>query len=213
MDIKFERIELGQTIIKSGTPENVLHELNSVYETKINNLPSSNYRLVGKIRKEHSIFYDYPKKSHNELSKTTIEWFKFQFRNYLLMTKAKTLNIRLSSIWINEMCEHEYNPLHTHNSNKSSIGLTSVMALKLPSSYGEEYSRKNIPHNGKLHFVGNDSGQFATRDYSPELKIGDFFVFPYDLRHQVYPMNQSKEVRRTLSANCDVFFERGDELL
>ena len=41
-------------------------------------------------------------------------------------------------------------------------------------------------------------------DYSPNMKIGDFYVFPYDMRHCVYPFNGTKEVRRTLVCNVDV---------
>ena len=37
--------------------------------------------------------------------------------------------------------------------------------------------------------LGSASGQFATIDYQPELKERDFYVFPYDMRHTVYPFN------------------------
>ena len=36
------------------------------------------------------------------------------------------------------------------------------------------------------------------------MKIGDFYVFPYDMRHCVYPFNGTKEKRRTLVCNVDV---------
>ena len=36
------------------------------------------------------------------------------------------------------------------------------------------------------------------------MKIGDFYVFPYDMRHCVYPFNGTKETRRTLVCNVDV---------
>ena len=29
-------------------------------------------------------------------------------------------------------------------------------------------------------------------------------MFPYDMRHTVYPFNSTDEVRRTLASNCDV---------
>jgi len=35
------------------------------------------------------------------------------------------------------------------------------------------------------------------------VEVGDFFIFPYDMRHCVYPFN-GPETRRTLAANCDV---------
>tara|TARA_E500000331_G_scaffold106332_1_gene103104 strand:- start:572 stop:727 length:156 start_codon:yes stop_codon:yes gene_type:complete len=36
------------------------------------------------------------------------------------------------------------------------------------------------------------------------MKIGDFYVFPYDMRHCVYPFNSTKEKRRTLVCNVDI---------
>ena len=58
--------------------------------------------------------------------------------------------------------------------------------------------------NGRLQIIGAANGQFAKTDYSPECKIGDFYVFPYDMRHCVYPYNGTKEKRRTLVCNVDV---------
>jgi len=78
------------------------------------------------------------------------------------------------------------------------------MVLKLPSTFGEEYSCERVPQNGKLQILGAANGQFAKIDYQPPLELGDFYVFPYDMRHVVYPFNGTKETRRTLAANCDV---------
>ena len=39
---------------------------------------------------------------------------------------------------------------------------------------------------------------------SPKMMIGDFYVFPYEMRHCVYPFNLTKETRRTLVCNVDV---------
>ena len=60
--------------------------------------------------------------------------------------------------------------------------------------------------NGQLQFISSGGGQFAFTDYRPQAKIGDFFIFPYDMRHCVYPFNTTEEHRRTLAANVDVFY-------
>ena len=39
------------------------------------------------------------------------------------------------------------------------------------------------------------------------MKIGDFYVFPYDVRHCVYPMTNKKAKRRTLVCNVDVEYD------
>ena len=103
---------------------------------------------------------------------------------------------------IRDRFEHEYNPVHVHQGNLFT-GLSSVMILKLPNSFGDEYSSKDHPQNGRLQLLGSASGQFANVDYEPKLVDGDFYVFPYDLRHLVYPFN-GPGYRRTLAANCDV---------
>ena len=63
------------------------------------------------------------------------------------------------------------------------------------------------PMNGRLQIIGASAGQFAKTDYSPNMKIGDFYVFPYDMRHCVYPFNSTKEKRRTLVCNVDVEYD------
>ena len=59
--------------------------------------------------------------------------------------------------------------------------------------------------NGQLQIMGNGAGQFSKIDFSPKMKIGDFYVFPYDMRHVVYPFNGTDEIRRTMSYNCNLF--------
>ena len=39
------------------------------------------------------------------------------------------------------------------------------------------------------------------------MDLRDFYIFPYDMRHCVYPFNGTNETRRTLAANCDVQFD------
>ena len=101
------------------------------------------------------------------------------------------------------MGANEYNPVHIHQ-GRLFTGLSSVMILKLPTETGVEYSAPDKPMNGRLQIIGSANGQFAKTDYSPNLKIGDFYVFPYDIRHCVYPFNGTKEKRRTLVCNVDV---------
>ena len=86
-------------------------------------------------------------------------------------------------------------------------GLSSVMILKLPSTYGKEYSAEHVQQNGRLQILGAANGQFAKIDYQPPMDLRDFYVFPYDMRHCVYPFNGTDETRRTLAANCDVDFD------
>ena len=207
--LNFNFVFLGQSILRYKTPIYVQRVINHVYESKLHQLPPANKQLVGKINNEHSIFYngkDETKvKKHNMLPLDVLHWFNGMFEHYLKWNKIKEYDIRLNSIWVNEMKEHEYNPVHIHQGSIFT-GLSSVMILKLPKSFGVEYSAADQPQNGRLQILGSASGQFSKIDYQPQVKVGDFFIFPYDMRHCVYPFN-GPETRRTLAANCDVQFD------
>ena len=204
--MKFNAVFLGQSILKYQVPFDIYVTINQIYESKFKQLKPANQQLVGKIQNEHSLFYNgddqVKMQTHNLLPLTILKWFEECYRHYLDFNKIKPYKIHLNSIWINEMKEHEYNPVHVHQGNLST-GLSSVMILKLPESFGVEYSSSEQPQNGKLQILGSTSGQFAKIDYQPEAASRDFYIFSYDMRHCVYPFN-GQGLRRTLAANCDV---------
>jgi hypothetical protein len=206
---RFSFIFLGQSVLKYQVPLEIYHTINQIYETKYAQLPKANPQLVGKIEKEHSLFFDGPPNNkmhpHNHLPHNVLNWFQSKFNDYLQWNKVKEYKMHLNSIWVNTMFEHEYNPVHVHQGNLFT-GLSSVMILKLPQSFGVEYSASDQPQNGKLQILGAASGQFANVDYQPETKERDFFIFPYDMRHTVYPFN-GPGFRRTLAANMDVDYD------
>ena len=207
---KFNFVFLGQSILKYEVPLDIFTTINKIYENNFNTLDPANKQLVGKIQNEHSLFYggkdESKMKNHNRLTQDVIQYFMNMFRHYLNWNKITSDELHLNSIWVNEMKEHEYNPVHIHRGTLFT-GLSSVMILTLPSTYGKEYSNDEVPQNGKLQILGSASGQFAKIDFQPELKVRDFFIFPYDMRHCVYPFNGTNETRRTLAANCDVLFD------
>ena len=205
--MKFKHVNLGQTVLKYQVPYDIFMSLNLIYENKFKNLPPANQTLIGKIKKEYSLYYngidsDLMQK-HNFLTHDILQWFKNVYRHYLEFNYIKEYELKLQSIWINEMKEHEYNPVHIHRGTIFT-GLSSVMILDLPDTYGVEYSAKDKPQNGALSIIGSAAGQFAKTDYTPAIALGDFYVFPYDMRHCVYPFNGTNQTRRTLAANCDV---------
>jgi len=207
--INFKVCPLGQTVLKYEVPLDVYNIINHVYETKYPTLPAANKQLVGKIEKEHSLFFggedNNKMKRHNLLPQNVVQWFENTFRHYLEFNKIKDFKMHLNSVWVNQMFEHEYNPVHVHQGTLFT-GLSSVMILKLPESFGVEYSSHDQPQNGQLQILGSASGQFAIVDYQPNLNERDFYVFPYDMRHTVYPFN-GPGMRRSLSANMDVQYD------
>jgi hypothetical protein len=202
----FNFIFLGQSVLRYQVPLDVFNIINHVYESNFQNLKPANAQLVGKIEKEHSLFYNGEDSSkmtkHNHLPVNVLNWLDLKFRHYLDFNKTKKYNLHLNSVWVNTMFEHEYNPVHVHQGSLFT-GLSSVMILKLPESYGVEYSAAEQPQNGRLQILGSANGHFANIDYQPNIKERDFFIFPYDMRHCVYPFN-GPGYRRTLAANMDV---------
>ena len=209
-NLKFNFVFLGQSILKYQVPLDVFKVINHIYEQNLDKLYRANGQLVGKIKNEHSLFYhgqDQSKmKNHNTLPKDITNYFITIFKHYLHFNKIKDYDLHLNSIWVNEMKEHEYNPAHVHR-GMLFTGLSSVMILKLPSTFGREYSAAEMPQNGRLQILGAANGQFAKIDYQPPMDVRDFYIFPYDMRHCVYPFNGTQESRRTLAANCDVQFD------
>jgi hypothetical protein len=207
---KFSFVFLGQSILRYEVPLDIFTTINSIYQNNFDSLDPANKQLVGKIQNEHSLFYggkdESKMKNHNKLTQDVIKYFMDMFRHYLNWNKIKEYDLHLNSIWVNQMKEHEYNPVHIHRGTLFT-GLSSVMILSLPSTYGKEYSNDEVPQNGKLQILGAANGQFAKIDFQPSLKVRDFFIFPYDMRHCVYPFNSTNETRRTLAANCDVNFD------
>ena len=78
---------LGQSILRYETPLDIFHAINQTYEQKFNQLEPANKQLVGKIKDEHSLFYDGEDESkmrrHNMLPKNVLDWFMSMFHHYL----------------------------------------------------------------------------------------------------------------------------------
>jgi hypothetical protein len=208
MDIShFEPIWLGQCIGKYQVPMDVGQMINNIYERNFDKLPPANKQLIGKIQNEHSLYYQGKELSkmhqHNMIPVYVLRWLASIFKHYLEYIKTQKYTLNINSVWINQMKAHEYNPVHVHQGTFFT-GLSSVMILKLPKDMGPEYSSAHVPMNGRLQILGSVAGQFAKSDYSPPIKERDFYIFPYDMRHCVYPMTNPQATRRTLSCNVDV---------
>ena len=149
----FNFVFLGQSVLKYQVPLDIYNTINHIYETKYPELKPANKQLVGKIEKEHSLFYNGEDTSkmtkHNHLPNDVMQWFESKFKHYLEWNKVREYNMHFNSIWINTMFQHEYNPVHVHQGSLYT-GLSSVMILKLPESFGVEYSAAENPMNDAM---------------------------------------------------------------
>jgi len=209
--IECNEIYLGQMIIRYDVPSDIFNEINQTYQKLIskNKIPNWEVHLIGKVKNEHSLYWgsadETQHKRHNFLSPQVLDFFKARVSHFVARSKIKMSKCNINSIWVNEMKAGEYNPVHIHSGDQL-FGLSSVMILKLPKSFGKEYARSDRPTNGMLQLLGSASGQFCTTEYNPKLREGDFYLFPYDMRHCVYPF-RGKGTRRTLGANFDIDYD------
>ena len=196
-DVPVQIVTLGSMIIKMPMPMGMIVDINKIYDENILEMKPLNDGLAGKIKDEHKI--------SDHLTDELKGIFKQAFEFYMTsIQKADQYEVEPDRAWVNEMKAHEYNPFHYHTGMKSEVGLSSVLVLKKPDTYGEEITRKDSPHNGHLEFLGNDSSPIAVNQFRVDAKVGDFFIFPYTTLHGVYPFWGTDQARRTLSYNCDL---------
>ena len=186
---------LGNVIMKYELPKNMINDINSSYD-EAKELPEWNNHLAGKIEEEKLV---------NELmTEDMLSVFLSCFATYTQYIQKNQWIPTLSTVWINEMRAGEYNPSHYHTSAKTDVGLSSVLVLKRPSSYGKEICTPNDPCNGHLEFTGGSQDVLGIPQFRVDAQVGEFYVFPYTMLHCVYPFYDTDETRRTLSYNCDL---------
>ena len=195
-DISMESFTLGTIICRFKVPLEVIDEINKDYDNA-KDLPAHNQNLAGKIADEFKVT--------DILSENTRALFTTCFRQYLQTIKKPFWHVSLENAWINDMKANEYNPFHFHTSPMTDLGLSSVLVLKRPETYGKEYSREDTPSNGNLEFNGGQQDPLSICQLRVDAKVGQLYIFPYTLLHGVYPFNGTDEIRRTLSYNCNLY--------
>ena len=190
---------LGEIVVKMAMPMAFIDEINNIYDENKKNTLDWTEKLAGKIKEENLV---------NHLMNDSLKGtFQMCFQEYLKrsgLVIANTHQTVLDNAWINDMFAGEYNPAHFHASKNSLVGLSSVLFLKTPDTYGEEIVNPGTPSNGHLDFIGGAQHSLSHSQLRVNPKAGDFFIFPYTLVHLVYPFSGTDQVRRTLSYNCDL---------
>ena len=197
--VKTQVHTLGEIILQLEMPKKFINDINEVFDSKEQTTVDWSTQLAGKIKKEKLV---------NHLLDDSIKGtFQMCFQEYMKragLVLQQTHQPVLDNAWINDMFAGEYNPAHFHSSKNSLVGLSSVLFLKTPDTYGEEIINPKTPSNGHLEFIGGAQHSLSISQFRTSPKVGDFFVFPYTLVHGVYPFSGTDQVRRTLSYNCDI---------
>ena len=122
------------------------------------------------------------------------------------------IQTNVKSAWYIRSFAGDYNPLHTH----TDCELTCVGFLKVPDFSNE---RRKTPHgkgsNGVLEVLNNtgsaDNLSFENDSIGFTPKVGNWYLFPANLRHAVYPFRCDGE-RRSFSINMNTnMFKKSSE--
>ena len=199
-EVNMEKIVLGTLILKFSLPMILVDQLNEVCDTARAKEVSFNDQLAGKIENEYALTH--------LLDDTTKGMFLGFFKEYMNRTnKPEAWIPHLDHVWYNDMVAGEYNPPHFHRTATSDFGLSSVLMLKRPETYGKEIARNDTPRNGYLNLISGTQDPLSASMYQVDVQVGDFYIFPFTLMHSVNPFNGTDEIRRTLSWNCNLYKE------
>ena len=185
----------GPSILKVRMPQEYVNLLNAeadtiLYDENLSKKYDWSHNLAGNVKKEIAID---PSKikglpeflvtmSNQYLTKVLPEW----------TTDAK-VSFR---VWVISQYAGDFNPVHIHDAN-----LSGVAFLKVPPGFEEEYKKEDHhPTAGCLEFLGSIPNHFARHSYIVKPKVGDFYLFPSWLAHQVYPFRCEGE-RRSMAFN------------
>ena len=197
MSNKPDKIYFGQIAFKFQVSQGLVDRINAKCETIDDKTNAQDY-LVGKIKNEYH-FTDYINEvdTDSEIRKSI-----FYVSDYCPQDFSYEIEeIDVHSAWINDQYEKEYQGVHTH-SGREDLGFSSILYLKVPD-FGKEITNTGNALNGKTELIGNCGGTWSSPTHLITPKVGDFYIFPYDMQHLVYPF-KGEGMRRSLVINFDI---------
>ena len=185
----------GPSILKVRMPQAYVNLFNAeadriLYDKKLSKKYDWSHNLAGNVKKEIAI-------DHNKI-KGFPDFLVTMSDQYLTKVLPEwTTNAKVSfRVWVVSQYAGDFNPVHIHDAN-----LSGVAFLKVPSGFKEEYEKEDHhPTAGCLEFLGSIPNHFARHSYVVKPEVGDFYLFPSWLAHQVYPFRCEGE-RRSMSFN------------
>ena len=149
------------------------------------------HNLAGNVKKEVAI-------DHNKIPnfpEFLITMAKAYYKHTINAEPAEGSKVSFR-VWVVSQYAGDFNPMHIHDAN-----LSGVAFLKMPPGFEAEYKKEDHhPTAGCLEFLGSMPNHFARHSYIAKPEIGDFYLFPSWLTHQVYPFRSEGE-RRSLAFN------------
>ena len=186
----------GPSILKSKMPQGFTNLLNTeadriLYDEKLSKEHDWSHNLAGNVKKEISIDQNKIPNFPEFLMTMAKEYYQRMIKSE--PAKGSKVGFR---VWIVSQYAGDFNPVHIHDAS-----LSGVAFLKIPPGFNEEYKKEDHhPTAGCLEFLGSLPNHFARHSYIAKPEVGDFYLFPSWLPHQVYPF-RSKGERRSLAFN------------
>ena len=107
---------------------------------------------------------------------------------------------KIISMWMVSQKDNEYNPVHVH----TGCSLSAIMYLKIPE-YLPSRKSQHPYYDGSIAFSNNTSNnEWSKSQLQMQPYVGQLFIFPSTLQHQVYPFRTAdgKGERRSVSFNA-----------
>ena len=187
---------------KKLSPEFVKN-MNSFYE-EAPDLQDYSDNLVGKVGQElhfseamRDLFLNEVKDLIGRYNQTAT--IRNSYGRNRLNTDNFEYSMQFVSGWLVRQFEHEYNQVHLH----TGFSMSCVGYLKLPEGIEKEWEedyKDHHPSHGHIQFISGSAGSYSATNFMVRPQVGDFYVFPSELFHCVYPF-YTKGERRSFSSN------------
>jgi len=150
--------------------------------------------LVGVIKEELTI----NKKKYAAILKPYFDAYLVSYKNWY---GEKIKKIETNGVWVNFMKKGEFNPPHAH----TNCDFSSVLYLNMPPGLKKEAQQFKGKGGGPgaINFLISGPQAFYNHYYTFQPKVGDFYIFPWNLTHFVGPF-QSSGTRTSIAANFKI---------
>tara|TARA_Y100001938_G_scaffold142390_1_gene213537 strand:- start:142 stop:753 length:612 start_codon:yes stop_codon:yes gene_type:complete len=198
-----EKFTFGQTFFRSKISNQLVDKINARMNDLIKQeeVTSAQSYLSGKIKKSWFAKWYTELDTESEIGGS----FHHALTNFHKDAAFHQYRCNMDQAWILDQMEGEYQVTHKHT-GQSPVGMASVLFLQVPD-FGVEFTETSEPHNGKTTLIFNCNGQFMETQYLITPEVGDLWIFPYDVKHVVYPF-RGQGIRRAMSINYDVWPEK-----
>jgi uncharacterized protein (TIGR02466 family) len=198
-------IPFGPLMYYYKLPKKMVDSLNKYVEKtsknkiKTQQLDHSN-QLVGKVKQEFLIENEELNKHKDIINKVVGKFVETDLaRHAQVLSKTTKIEVSYKSAWIVRQYAGDFNPTHVH----TECDMSCVGYLKLPPTIDEEWEedyKDHHPCKGHIEFLHGQGSKLNKSTCLIKPSVGDFFLFPADLVHTVYPFNSEGE-RRSFSMN------------